>query len=123
MAVHIGEKIKARAKELKVGPTELGRVIHTSKQNISGIYKRKSIDTELLTKFSKALDFDFFQYYIPEFRSGTNEEPSSYRKKGKDNLQDEVKRLRRELRELQEKYDLLKKVNTLLEHKYKRRTK
>ena len=63
MSVHIGEKIKQRAKELRIGTTELGRLINTSKQNIYGIYKRKSTDSEMLRKLSDALDYDFFQYY------------------------------------------------------------
>ncbi len=63
--VHIGEKIKLRAKEVRIGPTELGKMINTSKQNVFGIYKRKTVDTELLSNISKALDFDFFSYYAP----------------------------------------------------------
>lgn len=34
MALHIGSKIKERAKELRIGSTELGRMINTSKQNV-----------------------------------------------------------------------------------------
>ena len=63
MKLHIGELIKSRAKELRIGPTELGQLINTSKQNIYGIFKRKSLDSELLWKFSVALKFDFFAYY------------------------------------------------------------
>lgn len=62
--IHIGEKIKQRAEELRIGPTELGEMINTSKQNITSIYKREYIDTELLQKISKALKFDFFSYYL-----------------------------------------------------------
>lgn len=66
MSIHIGEKIRKRAKELRVGPTELGKLIHTSRQNVVGIYKRKSIDAELLHKISTALQYDFFQFYLPD---------------------------------------------------------
>lgn len=65
MNIHIGQKIKARAGELRIGPTELGKLINTSKQNIYGIFKRKSIDTELLYKISQVLNYDFFQLYSP----------------------------------------------------------
>ncbi|MFA6924380.1 MAG: hypothetical protein WC223_09025 [Bacteroidales bacterium] len=63
MYIHIGEQIKQRAKELRMGPTELSSLVNTTKQNIYGIYKRKSIDSDLLLRFSIILDFDFFQLY------------------------------------------------------------
>lgn len=118
MALNIGEKIKQRAKELRIGPTELGKMINTSKQNVYGIYKRKSIDTDLLRKISKALNCDFFRYYINDTISYVDEQPPPYGfKKGKPavNVTDEISKLRKELEDLREKYELLKKVNALLE--------
>jgi hypothetical protein len=88
--MHIGEKIQKRAKEMRMGPTELAGLINTSKQNIYGIFKRKSIDTDLLSRIGKALDFDFFQYYVKK----SNE---------------------KDYEELKEKYEILKKYNELLE--------
>lgn len=64
MEIHIGEIIKNKARELRIGPTELGEKINTSKQNVYGIYKRKSIDTDLLRKISNALGHNFFSYYV-----------------------------------------------------------
>lgn len=63
MNLHIGSLIKKRAQELRIGPTELGSKIDTSKQNMYGIYKRKSIDIELLYKISVALNYNFFNHY------------------------------------------------------------
>jgi hypothetical protein len=63
MEVHIGSIIKARAKALRVGPTELGIKIESSKQNVYGIFKRDSIDSELLYRICIALEHDFFQYF------------------------------------------------------------
>ncbi|MBN8702475.1 MAG: helix-turn-helix transcriptional regulator [Bacteroidetes bacterium] len=81
MGVHIGEKIRQRAKELRMGPTELGKLVHTSKQNIAGIYKRKSIDAELLRKLSHALNYNFFEYYSPSVViTYANEEQAAHRK-------------------------------------------
>ena len=119
MAIHIGEKIKNRATELRMGPTELGKLVNTSKQNIYGIYKRKSIDSELLRKFCKVLDYDFFQYYSIEKPSIVSEPTAAYkRKKDKQPVSmEEFYRLKQELSELREKYELLKKINTLLEKK------
>jgi hypothetical protein len=108
--MHIGEKVKARAKELRIGPTELGKKIRTSKQNVYGIYQRSSIDTGLLQKLSKALDFDFFVYYTTTGNSGTNTPRTGYKKnrKGNNSSEDEIISLHRELKEFEEKYELLK---------------
>ncbi|MCH8318857.1 MAG: hypothetical protein IIA88_10255 [Bacteroidetes bacterium] len=82
MSVHIGEKIKARAREHRIGPTELGKLINTSKQNIYGIFKRKTVDTWLLQKLSDALNYNFFVYYYPAEKV-LREDSVQYRKSGK----------------------------------------
>ncbi len=63
MKLHIGHIIEKKNKEKNIGPTELGRKLHTSKQNIYAIYKRESIDTMLLFQLSKVLKYDFFELY------------------------------------------------------------
>lgn len=112
MNVHIGEKIKKRAKELKIGSTELGSLINTTKQNVYGIYKRPSIDVQLLYDISKALKLDFFQFYgIPELKTDSkfNKEITLLKK--------ENEKLKSDMRTLKEKNDLLQKINKLLEKK------
>lgn len=109
--MHIGEKIKARVKELRMGPTELARQIRTSKQNVYGIYQRSSIDTDLLAKLSKVLEFDFFVYYSTS--AGAKGEvnapyPGYKRKKGGSAASEELNQLRKDLQELREKYELLR---------------
>ena len=123
MSVHIGEKIKVRAGELRIGPTELGKLINTSKQNIYGIFKRKTVDTWLLQKLSDALDYNFFVYYYPAEKV-LREDSVQYRKSGQKSSEETIAELTRklettkkELADLQEKYELLKKVNELLEKK------
>jgi hypothetical protein len=109
--MHIGEKIKARAKELRIGPTELARAIKTSKQNVYGIYLRETIDTGLLQKLSKALEFDFFAYYGTTGNSAVSNQASVYgkrNKKGVTGYEDEATLMRKELNEFKEKYELLK---------------
>ena len=108
--MHIGEKVKARAKELRMGPTELARAIKTSKQNVYGIYLRETIDTGLLQKLGKALDFDFFVYYGTTGNSAVNNPAGIYgkRKKGVYIYDDEISLVRKELNEFREKYELLK---------------
>lgn len=94
-----------------MGPTELARQIRTSKQNVYGIYQRSSIDTDLLAKLSKVLEFDFFVYYSTSADSRPQAE-SPYlpykRKKGTNPAADELIQLRKELQDLREKYELLR---------------
>jgi hypothetical protein len=111
--MHIGEKIEARAKELRMGPTELARRIRTSKQNVYGIYRRSSIDTELLQKLSKALDYDFFLHYTTSVPNVVSEPGAPYGKRKKGiaaPADDELSRLRREFADLREKYELLREL-------------
>ena len=106
--MHIGEKVKARAKELRIGPTELARKIRTSKQNVYGIYTRASIDTALLQKLSKALEFDFFAYYGTTGSSVVNSPTGVYAKRKFEKSSEDPVALRKELNELREKYELLR---------------
>jgi transcriptional regulator with XRE-family HTH domain len=113
MGIHIGEKIRLRAKELRIGPTELARQISTSKQNVYGIYKRESIDTELLQKLSRALNQDFFYYYIDPKLSVAEEELPKYNARNKQKNEasaDEAGKIRKELDDLSEKFEYLKRL-------------
>lgn len=122
MSVNIGEKIQQRAKELRIGPTELGELLNTSKQNIYSIYKRKSLDAETLRKLSVALKYDFFAYFkpakLPETFADIPEKYTS--EKNKVVAYSDYAKLKADYEHLKEKYELLKKVNLLLEGKTKR---
>jgi len=117
MEIHIGQKIREKAKELRIGPTELSKMINTSKQNIYGIYKRKSIDTHLLSKISNAFNYNFFKQYFSDERVLSAAEPTAEYKSGKNrsNPQQEAETLKKEILELKDKYELLRKINSLLE--------
>ncbi|MEO5643416.1 MAG: hypothetical protein ABIQ40_14800 [Bacteroidia bacterium] len=104
--MRIGEKIKERAEELRIRPTELGRMIKTSKQNIYNIFERDSIDTLLLQKLSKALEFDFFSCYSNS-PYVANSPAADYARNNKNPTEKEIA-LQNELKELGEKYELLK---------------
>ena len=119
MTIHIGEKIRDRARELRIGPTELGKLINTSKQNIYTIYKRRSLDAELLKKISGALKYDFFLFYIPE---GKWQDPKTGYFTRKDfikvsdrleNVQQENTVLKKEIEALKEKMKLLERIADL----------
>ncbi|MDR2684349.1 MAG: helix-turn-helix transcriptional regulator [Prevotellaceae bacterium] len=57
--IHIGTIIKEKVEERKMSVAAFARKIHCDRTTIYDIYKRKSIDTELLIKISYALDYDF----------------------------------------------------------------
>ena len=95
MPVHIGSKIKQITDKKGVNITEFSRRINTSRENVYGIFKRKTIDTGLLEKISKVLEHDFFQYYTP--------------------LLEEVEKLKEDI-------DLLKEMNAFLKSKSKKKS-
>ena len=121
MSVNIGEKIKQRAKELRIGPTELGVLLNTSKQNIYSIYKRKSLDAETILKLSVALKYDFFDYF--KITQSENLSEITENNTPENNLvsYNEFIKLKNDYEHLKEKYELLKKVNQLLERKTKKK--
>ena len=63
--VNIGEKIKEQLVIKKMSVADFAKKINTDRNNAYHIFKRRSIDTELLFKVSVTLNFDFFQYYQP----------------------------------------------------------
>jgi len=67
--IHIGEVIKSISERSGMSVTAFADKIGVSRNNIYDIYKRSSIDTGLLGRISKALNHNFFEYYmVPEDR-------------------------------------------------------
>ena len=62
--IHLGKKIKQvlEAQHLKV--SEFSKKIDKSRTVIYHIFERESLDSFLLYKISKALDYNFFSLYI-----------------------------------------------------------
>lgn len=108
--MRIGEKVEARAKEVRMGPTELARKIKSTKQNVYNIYKRHSIDTALLQRLGKVLDFDFFVYFSPANTVNQPRPPYGKPKKGESTPEAELALVKKEYAELREKYELLKEL-------------
>lgn len=59
----IGEFVKEIAESRNLKPSGLGRLINYTKQNVSDIYKRKTIDSELILILSKVLDYNLISFY------------------------------------------------------------
>lgn len=71
----IGEHIHARLKEIGMTKAEFGRRLFTSRQNVSLILKKESMDTQLLAKICKVLDYDFFEHIERPRRQEPEAEP------------------------------------------------
>ncbi|MBO6118728.1 MAG: helix-turn-helix domain-containing protein [Bacteroidales bacterium] len=64
--MHIGNKIKEIVEKRGITSRWLASQILCDRTNIYLIYKKSTIDTELLQKISKILDYDFFKDYSDE---------------------------------------------------------
>jgi hypothetical protein len=117
MKIHVGQRIQARAKELKIGTTELGKMINTSKQNVYGIFKRESIDIQQLQDISIALKFNFINLFLtPELLEHSNQESDIQTlKKQLEEVKNELEGTKKELKFATEKLELLQKLNSFLE--------
>ena len=61
MKKKIGQLIKDRVKAENLKVTDFAKMIGAERTNVYDIYKRSSIDTELLKKIGQVLHYDFFQ--------------------------------------------------------------
>lgn len=100
--LHIGEKIKEVFDNTNLKVVEFAKRLNTTRENVYDIFKRKSIDTQMLHDISQILNYDFFQLYLNP------------------NTKDELKK---ELEEAKKEIEYLKKINILLEkeNKYQKR--
>jgi transcriptional regulator with XRE-family HTH domain len=114
MALHIGKIIRQHLEDLGMTKSEFARRITTSPQNIYGIFKRKSIDTELLSEISRTLNYDFFRYYSSS-AIVVNEDKAAY---GKPQLLTAME-LQRELEETRKELDILRAENAYLKEIHK----
>nr|WP_300700690.1 XRE family transcriptional regulator [Bacteroides sp.] len=61
--IHIGHLIEEELQRQERSAAWLGRKLYCDRTNIYKIFKRESIDTDLLLRISKALNYNFFQCY------------------------------------------------------------
>ena len=70
--IYIGTIIKEKFDKKGITKTEFARKINRSRSDVNDIFKRKSLDTELLIEISKVLDYDFIRnVYFEEYTSPT----------------------------------------------------
>ena len=67
--IHIGALIEEKLNEQERSIVWLAKKVNYSRSNLSKILKQSYIDTNLLTRISKALKHDFFNYYSHYLRA------------------------------------------------------
>ncbi len=61
--IHIGNLIKLRVREKKMGLLRISSFLKCAVEDIEKMYTSTSIDSEMLLKWSKLLEYDFFRIY------------------------------------------------------------
>ncbi|PWW17694.1 MULTISPECIES: transposase [unclassified Chryseobacterium] len=61
--IHIGALIQKRVQEIGFSSDRLMKFMQCSCEELSQMYKSKSLDAEVLLKWSKLLTYDFFRIY------------------------------------------------------------
>lgn len=65
--IHIGKLIEEELHRQERSPSWFAKKLYCDRTNVYSIFKRASIDTELLLRISIILNHDFFSYYLIEF--------------------------------------------------------
>lgn len=65
--IHIGHLIHEQLKKDQRSASWLAREIHCTRNNVYKIFNKASLDSDLILLISKAMHFNFFQYYTAEF--------------------------------------------------------
>lgn len=113
--MHLGKKIQEEVHRQGMSVTEFAKRINRTRTVAYDIFKRDSIDTDLLLQIGKVLQVDFFasikkNYPLPVSQSKLGDVPPHYLK-----LEKEVHQLRDENRLLKTELQYLKKIIDLLE--------
>ena len=65
--IHIGQLIQAQLKADQRSASWLAREIGCSRNHLYKVFRKSSLDGELLLRISLAMNFNFFQYYTRAF--------------------------------------------------------
>jgi len=68
--IHIGHLIQAQLKADKRSVGWLSREIGCSRNHLYKVFRKPSLEGELLLRISLAMNYNFFQYYTAEFIEG-----------------------------------------------------
>lgn len=71
--IHIGHLIQKQLRADDRSVSWLAREIHCTRNHVYKLFKRSSLDSELLLHISVVMQFNFFQYYTAEFLKSIKE--------------------------------------------------
>lgn len=98
----IGKTIETKLREKGMSVSEFARRINTNRNNVYNIFQRESIDTALLKKISKVLEFDFFTCFNKSSATVAHEPEQLH--------QNELKSLKNKINILEKEIVYLKKL-------------
>ena len=65
--IHIGHLVQAQLKADQRSASWLAREIGCTRNHVYKIFNKSSLDSDLIFRISKAMNFNFFQYYTAAF--------------------------------------------------------
>lgn len=109
--IHIGKKIQEAVEQSRFSVTQFANLINKSRTVVYDIFERDTLDTGLLQQISKVLNQNFFKYYNYDIVSTVKEEKTRYLNQAEllTALNDEIRRMRRQLNDLEKRYEALEK--------------
>lgn len=67
--IHIGQIIEQELRHQERSVAWFAKKLYCDRTNVYKIFKRQSIDTELLLRISYVLHINFFRFYLQEYQS------------------------------------------------------
>lgn len=61
--IHIGKLIRSRVSELGLEMSRICNFLDCTEKEIERVFKQKSLDSDILLRWSKLLEYDFFRIY------------------------------------------------------------
>lgn len=68
--IHIGSLIEEQVRKQKMNVSVFAKKLNCDRTNVYDIFKRSTIDTELLYRISKVLNYNFFDLYSKKLDKG-----------------------------------------------------
>lgn len=61
--IHIGKLIQQRVSEMKIEMPRICKFLNSSEEEVNKMYSLPNIDSDILLRWSKLLEYDFFRIY------------------------------------------------------------
>lgn len=71
--IHIGKQIRLKMEERNETVVWLAKHLSCSRTNVYKIFQKHSVDTDILSRISLILDFDFFSLFSEDLKINKNQ--------------------------------------------------